>query len=310
MNKESIILITGSSGLVGSSLNQYLKKYGFKNVFALSSKDCNLIEKNEVSEVFKQIQPDFVFHIAAKTMGIGGNLEFRADVLYENVMMNTNVIDSCKELDVKKILAMGSGCIYPDLGDEELFEDQIWLGPPHKSQAAYGHSKRLMLAHLEAVKEQYGLDYVFAVSGNIYGPNDYFNTEFGNVAPSLIHKFLIAKKNNTPVEVWGTGEAIRDFSHSVDISKSLYEIMLNLSGPVNIGSGKKHKIKEILKILSELHGYDIEVIFDKSKPDGQLARYFNIDKLLDTNFVPEYNLEEGIKLTSQWLEENFSIARL
>ena len=310
MNKQSKILITGSSGLVGSSLHQYLSKYGFKKVYALSSKDCNLVDKNKVHNCFKEIQPDFVFHIAAKTLGLGGNLEFCADVLHDNVMMNTNVIESCKEFDVKKIVGMGSGCVYPDLGDEELFEDQIWSGPPHESQAAYGHSKRLMLAHLEAVKTQYGLDYAFAVSGNIYGPNDYFNVEFGNVVPSLIHKFLIAKRTNTPVEIWGTGEAIRDFSHSDDISKSLYALMKNLSGPVNVGSGHKHKIKEVIEILSDIYGADVEVIFDKSKPDGQLARYFNIDRLLDINFVPEYNLEQGIKLTSKWLEENYSKARL
>lgn len=310
MNKNDKILITGGSGLVGTALTKVLSNKGFCNLVSLSSGDCNLIEKNQVRDLFKRINPDYVFHLAAKIHGIGGNSKFQADVLYQNVMMNTNVVESSREHEVLKIVAMGSGCVYPDLGTEELFENQIWLGPPHISQAAYGHSKRLMFAHLEAVKEQYGTDFVFGISGNIYGPNDSFNIETGNVTPSLIHKFLLAHKNKTSVEIWGSGKAIRDFSHSEDIANALILSMTNLSGPVNIGSGHRHRIQDIVKVLSDIYDKEIEIIYDSSKPDGQLARYYNIDKLISADFKPKFDLNRGIYDTHNWLRENINSARI
>ena len=309
MNKNDKILITGSSGLVGHALVKCLSENGFTNLWPLSSKDCNLIEKDKVQELFNKIKPDYVFHIAARTLGLGGNSKYQADILYQNVMMNTNVIESCRKESVKKIVAMGSGVVYPDLGAKELFEDQIWLGAPHNSQAGYAHSKRLMLAHLEATKEQYNIDYVFAVSGNIYGPHDLFNLDYGNVTPALIYKFMLAERDKVPVSIWGTGEAVRDFSHSSDIAKSLYVSMNSLSGPVNIGSGYRHKIKDIVEILSEIYQNKIEINFDASKPDGQMERHYNLDKLFAENFSPDFDLKSGVEKTHQWLLENLNKAR-
>lgn len=309
MNKNDKVLITGGSGLVGHALVKVLSENGFTNLWPLSSKDCDLIEKNQVEEVFGRIKPDYVFHLAAKVFGIGGNTKYQADVLYENVIMNTNVIECARKLGVKKIVAMGSGCVYPDLASEELFEEQIWLGAPHESVAAYAHSKRLMLAHLNAIKAQDGTDFVFAVSGNIFGPHDSFNLDHGNVAPSLIHKFIIANRDKTSVSVWASGKAVRDFSHSEDIAKALYLSMENLSGPVNIGSGHRHKIVDIVNILSEIYEDKIEINYDSTKPDGQLLRYYNIDKLLDVKFSPVFDLKRGIKETHQWLLDNFDTAR-
>jgi GDP-L-fucose synthase len=310
MNKNDKILITGGSGLVGHALLKVLRNNGFTNLCPLSSKDCNLIEKNQVEKVFGRIKPDYVFHLAAKVFGIGGNAKYQADVFYENVMMNVNVIESSRKMGVKKIVAMGSGCVYPDLGDEELFEDQIWLGAPHDSVAAYAHSKRLILAQLDAIKAQDGTDYVFAVSGNIFGPHDSFNLDHGNVAPSLIHKFILANRDKTAVNIWGSGAAVRDFSHSEDIAKALYLGMEYLSGPVNIGSGHRHKIADIVNILSEIYEDKIEINYDSTKPDGQLLRYYNIDKLLDVKFSPDFDLKRGITETHQWLLDNFDTARL
>jgi len=309
MNKNDKILITGGTGLVGHALLKILRNNGFTNLWPLSSKDCNLIEKNQVNEVFCSIKPDYVFHLAAKVFGIGGNAKYQADVLYENVMINTNVIECSREIGVKKIVAMGSGCVYPDLGAEELFENQIWLGAPHESEAAYAHSKRLMLAHLEAIKQQDGTDYIFAVSGNIFGPHDSFNLNYGHVVPSLIHKFILSDKNKTPVNIWGSGIAVRDFSYSEDIATALYLCMENLSGPVNIGSGHRHKIADIVNVLSEIYEDKIEIKYDSTKPDGQLLRYYNIDKLLDVKFSPVFDLKSGITETHQWLLDNFDSAR-
>lgn len=309
IKKNDNILITGSSGLVGTALTQFLIKRGFSNIFPLNSKDCNLIDKDDVDKVFNTIKPDYVFHIAARTLGLGGNLKYQSDVLYENVMINTNVINSARNVGVKKIVAMGSGCVYPDLGDDELYEDQVWIGPPHASQASYGHSKRLMLADLEASQSQYGMDYAFAISGNIYGPNDTFNLNYGNVVPSLIYKFLIADRDDMPVNIWGTGRAIRDFSYSEDIAYALLLIMENLSGAINIASGFKHKISDIVDILSSIHENKISIEYDSSKPDGQMSRYYNIDKLISTGFKPSFDLEKGITETHNWLFENIDDIR-
>jgi len=310
IEKHDKILITGASGLVGHALIKCLSRYGFDNIFPISSKDCDLCEKDKVEELFKKIEPDYVFHLAAKNLGIGGNSQYQADVLFENVQMNINVAECSRKVGVQKIVAMGSGCIYPDLGQKELSEGQIWIGEPHDSQAGYAHSKRLMLSHLRAINAQYGMDYVFAISGNIYGPHGIFNLDTAPAAPALIHKFVLADRKKNPVTVWGTGESVRDFSHSDDIAKALYLCMKDLSGPINIGSGHKHKIKDIVNILSEIYEHKLEINFDVTKPDGQLVRYYNLDKLLATGFSPEFDLKSGIRKTHQWLVENLDKARL
>jgi GDP-L-fucose synthase len=224
-------------------------------------------------------------------------------------MINTNVVECARKLGVKKIVAMGSGCVYPDLGDEMLVENQIWLGAPHDSVAAYAHSKRLILAHLDAIKAQDGTDYVFAVAGNIFGPHDSFNLEHGNVAPSLIHKFILAHRNKTPVSIWGSGIAVRDFSHSEDIAQALYLSMDYLTGPVNIGSGHRHKVVDIVNILSDIYEGQITINYDSTKPDGQLLRYYNIDKLLNIDFSPSFDLKRGVTETHRWLLDNWDNAR-
>tara|TARA_B100000575_G_scaffold290845_1_gene295362 strand:- start:5666 stop:6598 length:933 start_codon:yes stop_codon:yes gene_type:complete len=303
------ILITGGSGLVGNALYKNLQNKGYKDITSISSKECNLINKDEVKKLFDLIKPDYVFHLAAKVYGIGGNKKFPSDVLYENVMINTNVVDACKKYKIKKIVAMGSGCVYPDLGSEELSEDQIWLGPPHNSEAYYAHSKRFMLAHLDSIYKQYGMDYVFAISGNIFGPHDSFNINHGHVTPSLIHKFFLAHKNKEPINIWGTGKAIRDFSFSADIAEALFLSMKKLSGPVNIASGNRHSINDIVDILSNIYDNKIKINYDSSKPDGQMVRFYNIEKLISAGFKSEYSLKNGIIKTHNWFLKNVNYVR-
>ena len=229
LGKSDRILITGGSGLVGKALNAILSKEGFQNIISIGSKQCDLRDANSVRNLFERIKPDYVFHLAAKVFGIAGNQKYKSDSLYENVLINTHVVEEARRSGVKKIVAMGSGCVYPELKDQkELFEDQIWLGPPHSSEDSYAHSKRLMLAHLQAAKEQYDLSFAFAISGNLYGPYDNFNKEYGHVTPSLVAKFFEAKISNKPVNVWGSGIAVRDFSYSEDAAMALFKIMLKI----------------------------------------------------------------------------------
>jgi len=293
------ILITGGTGLVGKALEAALLNIGCKYVSTIGNKDCDLRSFDTTMNGFTWLKPDYVFHLAAKVYGIGGNQAFKADSLYDNVAINTNVIECCRRIGVKKVVAMGSGCVYPVVNDgKDLTEDQIWLGPPHESEDSYAHAKRLMLAQLIANKQQYNMDYAFAISGNLYGEYDKFDEEYGHVVPALISKFYTAERNKMKAIVWGTGIAKRDFTYSGDIARALIYLMDCFDGPINIGSGNIHAIKEIIDILQELTG--VSVIWDTTKPDGQSCRYYNLDKLKSLGFEPKVFLKEGIEKTYNW----------
>lgn len=298
------ILITGGTGLVGSALGSRLTKAGFLNVASLGSRDCNLLNASGVEELFAELKPDYVFHMAARVHGLGGNAKYKSDVLVENTIMNINVIEASRKNDVKKIVAMGSGCVYPDLRNtEELFEEYVFDGSPHPSEDSYGHSKRLMLSHLEAARTQYGLNSAFVISGNMYGPGDSFNIEDGHVIPSLISKFFQARESGASVKVWGSGVAIRDFTHADDMARALEIILTSAEGHINAGSGYRHAIRDIVEILQGLTGVEVE--WQTDKPDGQLVRYYNLDKLQGLGFKPEIQLSEGVPATFEWFEKNY-----
>lgn len=308
ISPNSKILVTGGTGLVGHALLKALYMEGFQNVISIGSKDCDLRNSIAVENLMEHIKPDYVFHLAARVYGLGGNSKYKSDILFDNVLINTNIIEQCRRFGIKKIVAMGSGCVYPELpGQQELFEEQIWDGPPHPSEDSYAHAKRLMLAQLNAAREQYGLSSAFVVSGNLYGPNDSFNIEEGHVVPSLIAKFHTAKRASTSVKIWGSGISIRDFTYADDTARALISILRNIEGAVNMGSGMRHSIRDIVEILHLLTGVPIE--WDNTKPDGQLVRFYNLDRLFSTGFVPLFSLHDGIYATYDWYEQNWTIAR-
>jgi len=308
VDPNSTILVTGGTGLVGQALTLALKNLGMLNVVSIGSKDCDLRETLTVSVLMERIKPDYVFHLAARVHGIGGNTRYKSDILVDNVLINTNVIEQARKNGVKKIVAMGSGCVYPELkGQTELFEHQVWIGPPHHSEDSYAHSKRLMLAQLDAAKEQYGLSSAFVISGNLYGPHDNFNIEEGHVIPSLVAKFFAAKKAGLPVKVWGSGVAIRDFTYADDTARALIAILYNLEGAVNMGSGMRHPIRDIVDTLHSLTGVPVE--WDATKPDGQLVRFYNLDRLMSTGFTASIALADGIRATYEWYEKNWETSR-
>ena len=310
IDRNASVLITGGTGLVGRALTRVLADKGFTNVTSVGSKDCDLRDGEAVKQLFAHVKPSYLFHLAARVYGIGGNNKYKADILFDNVMINTNVLEYARRAGMKKIVAMGSGCVYPELkGQQELFEEQIWSGPPHPSEDSYAHSKRLMLAQLQAMKDQDGLSAAFAISGNLYGPHDNFDKNDGHVTPSLIAKFFEASQSGQPVKVWGSGVAIRDFSYCEDAANALYEIMLKVEGPVNLGSGFRHAIKDIVAALQNICGESVKVEWDSSKPDGQLVRYYNFDKLKATGFKAKVTLEDGIRRTYDWYANNSENAR-
>ncbi|MFT3719040.1 NAD-dependent epimerase/dehydratase family protein [Pseudorhodoferax sp.] len=308
INSTSKFLVTGGTGLVGRALVDELRSQGFSEVVSVGSRDCDLRDSGAVEGLIREVRPDYVFHMAARVHGLGGNAKYKSDVLVDNVLINTNVVEHARKSGVKKIVAMGSGCVYPELkGHQELFESQIWVGPPHPSEDSYAHAKRLMLAQLDAAGHQYGLRSAFVISGNLYGPHDNFNVEDGHVTPSLIAKFFDAKRCGRPVKVWGTGAAIRDFSFSEDVARALIAILFNFEGPINMGSGMRHPIRDIVSILQEITGVDVE--WDSSKPDGQLIRYYNLDRLGETGFKAQVSLAEGVRRTYEWYERHWASVR-
>lgn len=301
--RKERILITGATGMVGHALHKELLRQGCDNISAIGSAHSDLKELVNVKNLFRIVRPKYVFHLAAKVYGIGGNALHKADVLFDNVMINTNVIEASRLYGVEKIVAMGSGCVYPEINNgKDLREDQIWLGEPHSSENSYAHAKRLMLAQLQANKEQYDMDYAFAISGNLYGEYDKFEGDNGHIIPALISKFYHAKINMMKVIIWGSGIAIRDFSYSADTARALTLLMDKAIGPINTGSGFIHPIKDIVDILQDITG--VSILWDGSKPDGQLERYYNLDKLKSLGFEPQVDLNTGLRKVYSWYVEN------
>jgi GDP-L-fucose synthase len=228
----------------------------------------------------------------------------------DNTLINMNVIEGAVSVGVKKMTCMGSGCVYPYPSPGlPLNEDMIWMGAPHASEDSYAHSKRAMLAQLNAYKESYGLDFAFVISGNLYGPHDKFDTEYGHVTPSLVRKFYEASLTGEEIVVWGDGSAQRDFMFSEDTGEALIAIMKSVLGSVNMGSGAVNSIRDIVDILADITGGQAQIVWDSSKPNGQDYRAYNLDKLSETGFKPNVCLREGLEKTYAWYKEHADKAR-
>lgn len=309
MEKKSNIIITGASGVLGVALKGLLEDAGYSNVHAPTSIECNLIEKESCDQYFKNVKPEYVFHLAGRVYGLGGNEKFKASTIYENLLINTNVIHASYLGGVKKIVSMGTVAMYPDPAISiPAIENDLWKGYPHKSEESYAIAKLAMLSTLQAYNYSYGLEYSVALSTNLYGPSDRFNSDTGHVIPSLIMKFYNAMVENTPVEIWGTGIAERDFLYSSDAARGLLLIMDQVTGPANLVSGKVVKIKTVVEILSEISGVN-NIYWDSGKPDGQLLRSYDSSKLKELGFVPEVDLFEGLQRTWDWYNQFSTLAR-
>ncbi len=300
--KTSKILITGASGLVGTALVQQLIKEGYTNLSLPQRSQCDLTNFQAVKELFTQEQPTIVFHNAAAVYGIGGNTQNRGSIFLDNILMNTHVIESSRLCKAKKIIAMGTVAAYPSLNVEPIQEDQIWDGPPHGSESSYGHAKRAMLAQLQAYQENYGLDFAYVISTNLYGQNDKFDAELGHVIPSLIRKFYEANKQGTDVNIWGDGTAARDFLYSKDMADALILIMNQFSGSINVASGKKSMILDVVNILADYFNMHQKIHWDPKKPNGRAFHQLDLTRLQSLGFKPTYSLQEGLLETLQWFD--------
>jgi len=301
VHKDSKILITGSTGLVGSALLNFLKDLGFKNVFGSTRANCNLLDFIETRNYFDKISPEYVFHCAGRVYGIMGNMNNKGISFYENVMINTNVIESSRLVNVKKITVMGTGAIYPYPSPGlPLEENMIFQGSPHKSEDSYAHAKRAMLTMLYAYEESYAMNWAYVVSCNLFGPNDKFDPINGHVIPSLISKFYNAKKRNGRVSVWGNGSAKRDFMYVKDVVNALFQIMSKINGVINLGSGRIYSIKEIVNLLGEITEMNSSIDWDSEKPNGQDYRAYDLSRLDSTGFKCKYEMRSGLTETWDW----------
>ena len=308
MNK---VLVTGGSGLVGNAL----KKCEGNFVFPTRT-ELNLLDRSQVFKYVSDNSISTVIHVGARVGGVAANTKYSADFFSENIQMNTNIIDACVKSNVKKLLCCLSTCVYPDETKVvwPITEDQLHTGEPHESNFGYAYAKRMVEVHLRAVRKQYGYNYISVIPNNLYGEHDNFDLENSHVLPALIRKIWEAKINNRPYfEVWGDGEVYREFTYSTDIANAMLFCLdnYNESSPINIGNNKEYLLKDVISILKKNLGYTGEIIFDLSKPKGQVRKPSSNKKLLNLGWDKSRytSIDAGLKYTCSWFMENYPRVR-
>ena len=301
---ENKILVTGGHGLVGS---EFINKQYFKP----TSKDYDLRKREDTNRLMIK-QFDSVIHCAAKVGGVGGNINYKGEFFYDNIMMNTNVIEGARLSKVKNLVAFLSTCVFPDQVEYPLTEKKIHLGPPHFSNDAYAYAKRMTDIQIRSYKEQYGLNYKSVIPCNIYGPNDNYDIVNGHVLPSLIHKCYLARENKTPLTIWGSGKPLREFIFSKDVAKLTEWVLYNYNEnePIILSTSEEISIGDVVDMIVEIMNFKGEIIFDSSKPDGQFRKPSDNSKI--KNYLPDFKftpLYEGLKETIEYFEKNYTIIR-
>ena len=298
MHKEGKIYIAGHRGMVGSAIMRKLQSEGFTNFILRDSSELDLRSQSEVASFFQSEKPDYVFLAAAKVGGIVANNTYRAEFLYDNLMIQNNVIHHAYLSDVKKLLFLGSSCIYPKLATQPLREDALLTGLLEKTNEPYAIAKIAGIKMCDAYRDQYGCDFISVMPTNLFGPNDNYDLKNSHVLPALIRKFHEAKlEGRDSVEIWGTGSPKREFMHVDDLASACYYLMQNYSesGLVNIGVGKDISIKELAILIKGIVGFEGKLTFDTSKPDGTPRKLMDVSKLTSLGFKYEIELEDGIR---------------
>ncbi|MCG8305838.1 MAG: GDP-L-fucose synthase [Cytophagales bacterium] len=312
MNKSDKIYIAGHRGMVGSAIHRKLKAEGFQNFVVREMRELDLRSQRAVSEFFKEEKPDYVFLAAAKVGGIIANNTYRAEFLYDNLMIQNNIIHQSYVHGVKKLLFLGSSCIYPKLAPQPLREDALLTGLLEPTNEPYAIAKIAGIKMCDAYRDQYGCDFISVMPTNLYGPNDNYDLKNSHVLPALIRKFHEAKLDKAPtVEIWGTGSPKREFMHVDDLAAACYFLMQNYSEPglVNIGVGKDVSIKELALLIKKIVGFEGELTFDTSKPDGTPRKLMDVSKLEQLGFKYSIELEDGIRSVYEvYLEKQKPIA--
>lgn len=304
--KDAKVYVAGHCGLVGSAIMRKLHREDFSNIVVCTFKELDLRDQQATEKFFEKERPEYVFLAAAKVGGILANDTYPADFIYDNLAIELNVIRAAYKYGVKKLLFLGSSCIYPRECPQPMKEEYLLTAPLEKTNEWYAIAKIAGIKLCQAFNKQYGTNFIACMPTNLYGPYDNFDLETSHVLPALLRKIYTAKQNGEKTfEVWGTGTPRREFLHVDDLANALLFLMNHYdeSEIVNIGTGKDTTIKDLVEVIKEVVGYDGEIVFDTSKPDGMLRKLLNIDKLSTLGWKAAISLKDGVCNTLQWCIE-------
>lgn len=298
MDKSAKIFVAGSRGMVGSAIVRRLKSDGFINIIETTSKELDLREQNQVRSFFEKEKPEYVFLAAAKVGGIHANNSYPAEFLYDNLMIEANVINSSYKNNVKKLLFLGSSCIYPKFAPQPLKEEYLLTNSLETTNEAYAVAKIAGIELCKFYRKQYGCDFISAMPTNLYGPNDNYDLNNSHVLPALIRKFFEAKKENkSEVVIWGTGTPLREFLHVDDLADACFFLMQNYSEEdhINVGSGQEVSILELANIVKEITEFKGSISHDLSKPDGTPRKLMDNSKINTLGWYAKIDLKKGVE---------------
>ncbi len=303
IEKNAKIYVAGHRGLVGSAIVRSLEKDGYTNIVKRTHSELDLTDQRVVFDFFAEERPEYVVLAAAHVGGINANQTCPADFIYINSIIQCNVIKAAHDYKVKKLLFLGSSCIYPKMAHQPISESELLTGPLETTNEGYAVAKIAGLEMCKFFKRQYGDDFISCMPTNLYGPNDNFNLETSHVLPALIRKFDDAKKNGAPsVELWGTGSPLREFLYVDDMADACVYLLQNYSGEehVNIGTGKEISIKELAEIVKETVGFEGEIVWNSAMPDGTPRKLLDVSKLHNIGWKEKVGLRDGIRLAYEW----------
>lgn len=307
MNKEDRIYVAGHRGLVGSAIVRCLLRHGFNNILTIPHAEADLTNQAAVDEIFKKNKVDYCILAAAKVGGILYNSTYQADFLYENLMMASNVIKAAAQNDVKKLLFLGSSCIYPKLAPQPIKEEYLLTGQLEPTNEGYALAKIAGLKLCEKFRQQYNKNFVSVMPTNLYGEGDNFHPENSHVIPGLMNRFHQAKLNNAEtVTIWGSGKPRREFLYVDDLAEAVLVALesYNEASTLNIGTGEDISILEVAQMVKEAVGYQGEILTDPSKPDGTPRKVLDVSRIKALGWEPKYNLMQGLKVAYSWALEN------
>lgn len=310
MDKSSKIYVAGHRGMVGSAIVRKLSNEGFENIVTRTSSELDLRNQQAVEDFFAEEKPLFVFLAAAKVGGIVANNTYRADFLYENLMIQSNVIHSAYRHNVSKLMFLGSSCIYPKMCPQPIKEEYLLTGPLEITNEPYAIAKIAGLKMCEAYRTQYGCEFISVMPTNLYGPNDNYDLKNSHVLPALIRKFFEAKRDGVPsVEIWGSGKPMREFLHVDDLADACFFLMNSYDGQeaLNIGTGEDLSILDLAHLIKKVSGYEGELVFDASKPDGTPRKLLDVSRLHSLGWKHTISLEEGIRMVWEEVSSDESV---
>ncbi len=307
MNKDAKIYVAGHKGLVGSAITRKLQELGYTNLIFRTFEELNLMDQKATADFFEKEKPEYVFLAAAKVGGIKVNDEFPADFIFQNLQIQNNIIHNAYKNGAKKLLFLGSSCIYPRDCAQPIKEDYLMTGPLEKTNDAYAMAKIAGIKMCQAYNKQYGTKFIAVMPTNLYGPNDNFDLESSHVLPALLRKFHDAKiENKNEVVMWGTGSPMREFLYVDDLADACVHLMNVYEGSeiVNIGTGEDIKIIDLADLIKKTVGFEGQIIKDKTKPDGTPRKLLDVSRLHSLGWQHKTSLEKGLKITYDWFLKN------